>query len=86
MAEIFDGAGNSLGNIELGGKQRALLDAGESVTVLYHTPQLMHDVLGVKAGSFEVRKEDARLITSNPTAAKDCARMQAAIKATRGKK
>lgn len=81
MDTIYDGQGNELGKVRLTEKQLAALDDGGSINVLYHTPQLMHSVLGQRSGSFPLMKEGDRLLTTKPTAVKEFLEIQAAIAA-----
>jgi hypothetical protein len=83
MSDIYDADGNEIGAIALSARQRALLDAGENIAVLYHTPQLLRDALGHSSGSFMLRKDGDRLVTLSPEAAKECVRIQKAVAAAR---
>lgn len=84
MQTIYDADGNELGSVPLTEKQQAALDAGGTIAVLYHTPQLMQGELGKRSGSFSLYKDGDRLITTTPGPAKDFAALQAAIAAARG--
>ena len=79
METIYDAEGTELGQVPLTEKQRAALDAGGSIAVLYHTPQLMHAELGKRSGSFSLHKEGDRLVTTTPAAVKDYAELRAAV-------
>lgn len=79
MQTIYDADGNELGTVPLTEKQQAALDAGGSIAVLYHTPQLMQAELGKASGSFSLHKEGDRLVTTTPAAVKEYARLRAAV-------
>jgi hypothetical protein len=79
MEKIYDADGNELGSVPLTEKQRDALDAGGSIAVLYHTPQLMHAELGKRSGSFSLHKDGDRLVTTTPAAVKDYAQLRTAI-------
>jgi hypothetical protein len=84
MQTIYDDKGNALGSVEITEKQQAALDAGVSIAVLYHTPQLLQAELGKRSGSFYLSKQGERLVTTTPAAAKDYAELRAAIDALKG--
>jgi len=79
MLAIYDVDGNELGSVPLTEKQQAVLDAGGSIDVLYHTPQLMHAALGTRNGSFSLHQDGDRLVTSTPAAVKDYTQLRAAV-------
>jgi hypothetical protein len=83
MPMIYDAEGHELGAISLTDKQEAALATGESIAVLYHTPQLMRGELGDRSGSFTLRKDGERLVTSTPASAKECVNLQRAIAAVK---
>lgn len=84
MDAIYDGDGNEIGSIPLSDKQRATIEAGETIVVIYHTPQLLRSVLGERNGSFMLRKDGDRVVTTTTAAVKDFVALQKAIAATRG--
>lgn len=79
MQTIYDADGNELGSVPITEKQQAALDAGGSIAVLYHTPQLMQAELGKRSGSFSLHKDGDRLITTTPAAVKAYAELRAAV-------
>lgn len=79
METIYDADGHELGSVPLTEKQQAALDAGGTIAVLWHTPQLMQGELGKASGSFSLHKEGDRLISTTPAAVKDYARLRAAV-------
>ena len=80
---IHDNDGNEVGDIELSAKQKAVLEAGEEVVVIFHTPQTMRYVLGEEQGSFILHKTDDRIIVHDADVLRRFARLQRAIKAAR---
>jgi hypothetical protein len=84
MQTIYDADGEELGQIPLSEKQQAALDAGGTISVLYHTPQLMHAELGRRSGSFSLHKDGERLVTTTPAPVKDFVQLQKAIAALKG--
>jgi len=85
MPEIYDADGNELGLISLTERQQAVLDAGGSIDVLYHTPQLMRTVFGTRSGVFSLHQDGDRLLTSTPAAVKDYAQLRAAVAAAKAR-
>ena len=84
LTTIYDSDGKEIGDIALSARQRALLDAGESIAVLYHTPQLLRSTLGENSGSFMLHKDGDRVVTPTPGPAKDCVRIQKGVKSAQG--
>jgi len=64
--EIFDGNGDSLGNITLSNWQMKTLATGGLVAVRYHTPQLLRPALGDRNGLFELKLEGERITATDP--------------------
>jgi len=85
MTTIYDAEGNELGSIPLTEQQQAVLAAGGSIDVLYHTPQLMRAALGTRSGSFSLHQDGDRLLTSTPAAAKDYTQLRAAVAAVKAR-
>lgn len=81
MFDIYQEDGARLGAMALSEKSQDLLDEGEWVTVLYHTPQLLRDQLGGRNGSFAIRKEGERIVTDNPGGVTEYLELQSAIAA-----
>ena len=81
--EVFDADGNLITDIPVSEKQQQMLDAGELVTVLYHTPKALQQVLGQHSGSFTLRKVDDKLVTPSPGAVQDFADLQQRVAAAR---
>lgn len=79
MDKIYDSDGTVIGSIALSDKQRTLLEAGEDITVIYHTPQLLRSLLGERSGSFTLRKVHQRIETDEPDAVKHFVALQQAI-------
>ena len=81
---IHDNDGAELADITLSEKQQAMLDAGENIVVIYHTPQLLRAVLGAQDGTFVLTKGSGdSIVTSDPISLKKYADLQRAIKAAR---
>ena len=83
MTAIYDGDGNEIADIGLSEKQRTLLEAGENVVMIYHTPQMLRYLLGEHSGSFVLHKHEERVVVSNAERLRAFADLQRAIKATR---
>jgi len=43
---IFDGDGNEIADLDISEKQTKILELGEEVVLLFHTPQLLRSLLG----------------------------------------
>ncbi len=81
--QVYDADGHVLGEVPLTPKQLAVLDAGEKISVLYHTPQLLRSALGERSGSFMLKKVGDRIVAPFPEAVKECLELHAAVKAAR---
>lgn len=84
MDSIYDSDGNEIGSIPLSDKQRATIETGAEIVVIYHTPQMLRSVLGERNGTFVLRKDGERVVTTTTAAAKEFVALQKAIAATRG--
>jgi hypothetical protein len=84
MDTIHDSDGNEIGGIALSDKQRATIETGAEIVVIYHTPQLLRSLLGERNGSFMLRKDGDRVVTTTTAAVKDFVALQKAITVVRG--
>lgn len=57
MPDVFDENGERIGVIPLSEQQLRMLKSG-CITVYFHTPQLLHHLLGTDSGSFEIGRND----------------------------
>jgi hypothetical protein len=62
-----------------------LLDDGQEISVIFHTPQTMRGLLQPAAGAFSLRKVDGKVVTTHINDLERYATMQAAIKRIREK-
>lgn len=83
--KIYDSAGGELADIEVSDKQRGLLDDGQEVSVIFHTPQTMRGLLQPATGAFSLRQVDGKAVTAHVNDLQRYATMQAAIKRIREK-
>lgn len=83
MPKIFDCDGNELADIPLSEKQCALLEAGENVVTIYHTPQMLRHVLGQCNGTFTLTKQQDRIVVNDVPSLRAYADMQRAVKQAR---
>lgn len=81
LFDIYHEDGSKLGAMALSEKSQGLLDEGESVTVLYHTPRMLQDQLGNKNGAFGLRKDGDRIVTDSPAQVGEFLALQTAIAA-----
>ncbi len=84
MQQIHSQDGKELGSIPLSERSRDLLDIGERVTMLYHTPQLLRDRLGVRSGHLVLYKDGEQIKTDDVPQLVEFLQIQAAIKAVQG--
>jgi len=84
MDTIYDSDGNDVGSIPLSDKQRTTIETGAEIVVIYHTPQLLRSLLGERNGSFVLRKDGNRVVTTTPAPVKEFVALQKAIVAARG--
>jgi len=80
---IFDGDGNEIADIEISEKQTKILELGEEVVLLFHTPQLLRSLLGERTGSFMLKKIGARITAMDAGSVKKYADMLRAVKQAR---
>ena len=83
MTEIFDQDGNVLASMELSERQLALLDRDGTIVVQYHTPQLLHTLLGTRSGSFTLHKVNSRITAHDPDIMRQFATLQLDIRRAR---
>lgn len=83
MTGIFDRDGNEIGQVEISHKQQAVLDAGEEIVVIYHTPQLLRHIIGEKSGTFVLRMVGPHVVAQDAAAIKRYIALQVAIKKAR---
>ncbi len=83
MSTIHDGDGNEIGDIALSEKQQGVLETGEEIVVIYHTPQLLRHLLGEQSGSFVLQKRGQRIVAKDADHLRGYANLQRAIKAAR---
>jgi hypothetical protein len=60
MAEVWNEDGSEKADIPLSEKQLSLLAHDGTVTVIFHTPQLLRTMIAVDNGSFEVSKKGGK--------------------------
>jgi len=80
---IFDGDGNEIADIEVSEKQTKILELGEEVVLLFHTPQLLRSLLGERTGSFVLKKIGTRVVAIDGDSVKKYADMLRAVKQAR---
>lgn len=83
MDAIYDSDGNEVGSMPLSDKQRATIETGAEIVVIYHTPQMLRSLLGERNGSFMLRKDGNRVVTTSTAAVKDFMAIQAGIAAAK---
>ncbi len=84
MTDICNTEGEVIADIPLSSKQLGLLEGGNEITVIFHTPQLLHKLLGQRSGSFSLHKADGHIVTKEPEAVTTYADLQKAVVAARG--
>lgn len=78
---IYDPEGDQSIDLPLSDKQRALLEAGEDVTISYHTPQLMLGLIGRRSGQITIKQQGDRVMASKLDAFREFRALRAAIEA-----
>jgi hypothetical protein len=81
MDMIYDSDGNEVGRMPLSEKQRATIETGADVVVIYHTPQMLRGLLGQHNGSFVLRKDGDHIVTTSVDDIKQYIGLQAGIAA-----
>jgi hypothetical protein len=77
--KIFDDGGTEIGEIELSYKMSHVLDAGQAIVVIYHTPQLLRHILGEQNGTFTLNKVGDVVVAKDVAGLKRYAALQVAI-------
>lgn len=83
LTKIFDDGGTEIAQIELSDKQARVLEAGEEIVVIYHTPQLLRHILGEQNGTFMLRRTGLLVVAKDVAGLKRYAGLQRAIKKAR---
>jgi hypothetical protein len=83
MTIIHDRDGHELADIAVSERQLGVLDLGEEVVVIYHTPQMLRYVLGEHTGSFMLKKVGPLIVAADADGLQRYADLQRAIKKTR---
>lgn len=83
--KVHDEQGTEIADIALSEKQQDLLAAGEEITVIYHTPQLLRHLLGDHSGAFSLRKNGDNAVTNTRDALREFAELQKAVKTAQGR-
>lgn len=77
--KIFDRDGTEIADFPLSEKMQAAIDADEEVTMIFHTPQMLHGTLGHQSGSFTLRKIGARVVALDAGTVRKFAAIQTAV-------
>jgi len=80
---IFDGDGNEIADLDISEKQTKILELGEEVVLLFHTPQLLRSLLGERTGSFMLKKIGTRVVAIDADSVKKYAALVHAVKQAR---
>jgi hypothetical protein len=82
MADIYNKNGELVASdIPISEKQQQLLNLGIAITMDFHTPQLMRHKLGNQTGTFQLSKENEKIVTPNAEVVKSYAILFKAITA-----
>ena len=82
MAEIFDVYDQDhaqIGAIPISPQQREQLHAGSVITISFHTPRMLNQLLGARNGAFDVREINGRLVVTDSEQAKRYIELQADV-------
>lgn len=83
MPQIFDRDGNEIADFIISAKQEKVLEQGEEIVVLFHTPQLLRSRLGERTGSFTLRKIGTHIVAMDTGSVRKYADMLQAVKKER---
>ena len=81
MVEIYDANLERIGEIPISLQQLEALYSGATVTVNYHRPRMLRELMPETSGSFEVREDGGKLIGNDPEQAKRYMTLQVDIAA-----
>ena len=82
MAELFDvyeANGAQIGAVPISPRDLAVLHDGGTITVTFHTPRMLRQVLDIMNGSFDLIEVDGKIVTTQPETVKRYIEMQADI-------
>jgi len=83
MPKIYDRDGNEIAEIDISEKQQKVLELGEEIVMLFHTPQLFRSLLGERTGSFMLRKIGTRVVALDDGSVRKYAEMIHAVREAR---
>jgi hypothetical protein len=82
MAETFDvyePNGAQIGAVPISPRDLSVLHNGGTITVTFHTPRMLRQVLDIMNGSFDLIEVDGKIVTTQPETVKRYIEMQADI-------
>jgi hypothetical protein len=82
MADVFDvyeANGTHIGELPISPEDLNLLHDGATITINFHTPRMLRQVLEIMNGSFELIEVDGKIITAQPEIVKRYITMQTDI-------
>ncbi len=84
MEQIYDRNGEPLAIVPVSERMLDILDTGEEMTIIYHTPQLLRDRLGNRNGNFVLYKVGDQIRVTNPVPFMEFVQIQAGVEAAQG--
>jgi hypothetical protein len=82
MADVFDvyeANGAHIGALPISPQDLSVLHNGGTLTITFHTPRMLRQVLDIMNGSFQLIEVEGKIITAQPETVKRYIDMQADI-------
>ena len=77
--DIYDPNLAHIGEIPISTRDRAQLHRGGTITIVYHTPRMLREMVAVRNGQFDVKEINDRLIVTDIEQAKCFIELQADV-------
>ena len=84
MEQIYDRNGDPLAIVPVSERMLDILDTGEEMTIIYHTPQLLRDRLGNRSGNFVLYKMGGQIRVTDPKPFLEFVQIHAGVEAAQG--
>ncbi len=84
MEQIYDRNGDPLAIVPVSERMLDILDTGEEMTIIYHTPQLLRDRLGNRSGNFVLYKVGDQIRVTDQKPFLEFVQIQAGVEAAQG--
>jgi hypothetical protein len=77
--DVYEASGAYIGAIPISPRDLSVLHNGGTITVTFHTPRMLRQVLDIMNGSFDLVEVDGKVISTHPELVKRYIEMQGNI-------